>query len=184
MAPHRIMFIRHAEKPDASSGTGIDADGKPDEESLAVRGWQRAGALVRFFCPAEDSHATQRRPGTVFAPGTGPASESRRAMQTVTPLVAKVRETSKVEFITTYLKDDGEALMKDVLTRAGVVLISWEHKVLPTLIGHMPGAPAVPSKWPDKRFDMVWVLDRDDDTWSFSQLPQLLLAGDSDEPIR
>jgi hypothetical protein len=38
-------------------------------------------------------------------------------------------------------------------------------------------------KWPDERFDIVWVLDRDGERWKFSQLPQMLLAGDSEKPI-
>jgi len=66
----------------------------------------------------------------------------------------------------------------------GIVLIAWEHKVLPSLIGHVPGAPAVPAAWPDERFDMVWILERAEGRWSFSQRPQLLLAGDRAEPIR
>ncbi|WP_454807888.1 phosphoglycerate mutase family protein [Paraburkholderia fungorum] len=184
MAPDRIMFIRHAEKPDASAGLGIEADGKADEESLAVRGWQRAGALARFFCPIDETRAERLTPATIFAAGSGPASKSKRSMQTVTPLVALLRQTSQVNYITTYLKDDGAALMTDVLTQRGIVLIAWEHKVLPSLIGHVPGAPAVPAAWPDERFDMVWILERAESRWSFSQRPQLLLAGDRAEPIR
>ncbi|MEM5448533.1 MULTISPECIES: hypothetical protein [Paraburkholderia] len=184
MRPDRIMFIRHADKPAANEGMGIEADGKPDAESLCVRGWQRAGALARFFCPIEKAHAAQLKPATVFAAGAGPSSKSKRSMQTVAPLVSLLRETSQVDYVTTYLKDDGRALMADVLTRAGVVLIAWEHKVLPSLIGHMPRAPIVPATWPDDRFDVVWIFDRTGDNWSFSQLPQLLLAGDSTAPIR
>ncbi|MEK6383084.1 MAG: phosphoglycerate mutase family protein [Paraburkholderia tropica] len=184
MEPDRIMFIRHAEKPAADEGMGIEADGKQDAESLCVRGWQRAGALARFFCPIEKTHAAHLEPDTVFAAGAGPSSKSKRSMQTVTPLVSLLRETSRVNYVTTYLKDDGRALMTDVLTRAGVVLIAWEHKVLPSLIGHIPHAPIAPETWPDDRFDMVWIFDRAGGTWSFSQLPQLLLAGDSTAPIR
>ena len=184
MTPERIMIIRHAEKPAAGLGGGVDENGKADEESLAVRGWQRAGALARFFSPAEGAHAARLRPATVFAPGTGPASKSRRAMQTVTPLVALLQQTSHVEFVTTYLKDDGAALMRDVLARSGIVLIAWEHKVLPSLVGHVPHAPNVPANWPEDRFDLVWVLDRTGSEWTFAQLPQMLLAGDSAEPIK
>jgi hypothetical protein len=104
-------------------------------------------------------------------------------MQTVTPLVALLQATSQVKYITAYLKDDGAALMTDVLTQSGIVLIAWEHKVLPPLIGHVPGAPAVPATWPENRFDVVWILDRKADGWTFSQRPQLLLAGDIAEPI-
>lgn len=184
MSPHRIMFIRHAEKPVTNEGIGIEADGKADAESLTVRGWQRAGALARFFYPIEETHAARRKPATVYAPGSGPASKSKRAMQTVAPLVALLQATSHVNYVTTHLKDDGPALMEDVLVQSDVVLIAWEHKVLPSLIGLVPGAPTVPATWPDDRFDMVWILDRATDEWSFSQLPQLLLTGDTADPIK
>ncbi|MDR6445188.1 phosphoglycerate mutase family protein [Paraburkholderia sp. 22099] len=183
MAPERIIFIRHAEKPGADEGIGVEADGTSDEESLAVRGWQRAGALARFFCPIDEARAARLTPAAVFAPGTGPASKSKRAMQTVAPLVALLRQTSRVKYVTAHQKDDGPALMRDVLAQPGIVLIAWEHKVLPSLIEHLPRAPAVPAIWPSDRFDMIWILDRLPDGWSFSQVPQLLLPGDSAEPI-
>ncbi|ACD20062.1 phosphoglycerate mutase family protein [Paraburkholderia phytofirmans] len=185
MSPHRIMFIRHAEKPGPNEGIGIETDGKADPESLSVRGWQRAGALARFFCPIEETHATRLKPATVYAPGTGPSSKSKRAMQTVTPLVAllQLQAASRVNYVTSHLKDDGPALMNDVLAQSGIVLIAWEHKVIPSLIGLVPDAPTVPSSWPEDRFDMVWILDHAADKWSFSQLPQLLLAGDTANPI-
>jgi hypothetical protein len=41
----------------------------------------------------------------------------------------------------------------------------------------------VPHKWPDDRFDIVWVLDEAGTDWAFSQIPQMLLSGDSPKPI-
>ena len=43
----------------------------------------------------------------------------------------------------------------------------------------------VPQKWPGHRFDVVWVFDLDpaSKTYSFTQVTQCLLAGDSDQPI-
>jgi len=46
MAPTRIMFIRHAEKPHeppCENDDGVKTSGERDEKSLAVQGWQRAG---------------------------------------------------------------------------------------------------------------------------------------------
>ena len=43
-----------------------------------------------------------------------------------------------------------------------------------------PGAP-----WEGRgRFDMVWVFDRQASGWTFSQVPQMVLAGDSPIPIQ
>ncbi len=53
MACDKIMLIRHAERPNADKSLrGVGFDGRKDKESLTVRGWQRAGALARFFAPA------------------------------------------------------------------------------------------------------------------------------------
>ncbi|WP_245747088.1 phosphoglycerate mutase family protein [Paraburkholderia lycopersici] len=156
----------------------MNADGCTDEASLAVRGWQRAGALIQIFSAREDEHEGLR-PSTVYAAGAGMGNGSKRSMQTVAPLVAVLRARAQVRYETTYAKDDGAALMADVLMQTGVVLIAWEHKVLPSLVAHLPAAPSVPCAWPDDRFDVIWMLDRTACGWSFVQQPQLLLAGDS-----
>ena len=57
-------------KPDAGNG-GVALDGTSDPESLTVRGWQRAGALVGFFTTQPN-----RRPSVVFAAGAGPGSKT------------------------------------------------------------------------------------------------------------
>jgi hypothetical protein len=41
-----------------------------------------------------------------------------------------------------------------------------------------------PDEWPEERFDVVWILDRDEDAggaWRFAQVPQRLLPHDRDE---
>jgi hypothetical protein len=181
MTPKRIMFIRHAEKPGVpgdGKGEGVQPDGSQDGESLTVRGWQRAGALARFF-----SLRPELKPGVIFASGLGHGSKSKRPMQTVMPLADLLNETEAVALLTTHLKDDLQPLMEDVLSRQGPVLVAWEHKRIPALVGLLPNSPSVPSDWPDDRFDVVWLFDRTDTGWSFSQLPQLLLSGDSANPI-
>lgn len=184
MSPRRIVFIRHAEKPGPQCGIGIEADGSPDDASLAVRGWQRAGALaVLFGCSADDARCGPLHPDAVYASGVGPGSKSKRSMQTVAPLVALLSARGRTKYVTAYLKEDAAALMTDVLAQHGVVLVSWEHKMLPALIAQVPGAQASPPAWPDDRFDILWILDRDGDAWVFSQQPQLLLAGDSEQCI-
>jgi hypothetical protein len=49
------------------------------------------------------------------------------------------------------------------------------------ILGRADGVPPV---WPGHRFDLVWVFDlQADGIWSFAQAPQLLLPGDSAQPI-
>jgi hypothetical protein len=177
MAPTRIMFIRHAEKPHeppCENDDGVKASGEKDEKSLAVQGWQRAGALAHFFSSKAD-----RTPDVIFAAGIGPGSESHRPKQTVTPLAKWLG--FKID--DSHLKDDVKPLMQDVMSRSDTVLVAWEHHLIPKLVGALPNAPTVPQQWPDDRFDMVWVLDVNGAGWTFSQKPQMLLAGDSDKPI-
>jgi len=177
MAPKRIMFIRHAEKPHeppCENDDGVKKSGETDKESLTVRGWQRAGALAHFF-----SSQLPVRPNVIFASGIGTDSKSHRPKQTVTPLA----ELIKMDVNTNHLKNDLKPLIDDVRTQTGTVLVAWEHQLIPSLVGQLPNAPMVPHKWPDDRFDIVWVLDTDGADWKFSQIPQMLLAGDSFKPI-
>lgn len=179
MAPKRIMIIRHAEKPgEPTYDGGVAADGSQDEESLTVRGWQRAGALAKFFA-AQPS----LRPDIVFAAGVGHGSKSKRPSETVTALIDLLNAPGNVSFITSHLKNDLQPLVDDVMSRDGKVLVAWQHQLIPTMVGLFPNPPAVPQHWPGSRFDMVWVFDRAGQGWQFSQLPQLLLAGDSATPI-
>jgi hypothetical protein len=68
------MFIRHAEKPGVDVASGLEANGTTDPESLTIRGWQRAGALARFFRPVKAMPAPQPKPLAVFAAGPVPAA--------------------------------------------------------------------------------------------------------------
>ena len=81
MSPTKIVMIRHAE---AHGEPGFAANGQKNEQSLTVRGWQRAGALVQFFHLRESNNLV---PDHIFASAIGPESESRRPQETVAPLV-------------------------------------------------------------------------------------------------
>jgi broad specificity phosphatase PhoE len=177
MPPDRIIFIRHAEKSDDGTD-GVTEDGILDPESLTVRGWQRAGALIAFFCAQP-----KMKPSTIFASGIGHGSKSNRPMETVRPLAARLNEIGKVTFNTAHLKDDVQPLMNDVLSMEDTVLVCWEHKHIPELAARLPSMPLSPKIWPDSRFDVVWIFDRAGSGWIFSQMLQRLLPQDGDKPI-
>ena len=181
MPPKRIMLIRHAEKP-AGRVRGIDADGRADAEALTVRGWQRAGALVRLFAPRNGRSAARRLavPDVLFAAGVGPKSPSRRPLQTITPLAHALGKPIEQR----HRKGQESALVAAIMRRKGAVLVAWEHTLVPTIANAILGdRTTVPQRWPDHRFDLVWVLKRTGKRWTFRQVPQKLLAGDTDEPI-
>jgi len=63
----------------------------------------------------------------------------------------------------------------------GAVLIAWHHEKIPAVANAIVGdARTCPQDWPNERFDMIWVFDREAGhaAWHFSQVPQLLIAGD------
>src|SRR5690348_6350438 len=85
----KIMLIRHGEKPsDDGSIRGVDQNGDHDPNELSVRGWQRAGGLVRLFAPwneAFSNHALAT-PENIFACGPNDHAKSVRSVRTVQTL--------------------------------------------------------------------------------------------------
>ncbi len=176
-----VMIIRHAEKPPGSGAPqGIDADGTPDPHSLTVRGWTRAGALVELFAPGSGGiRPGLARPSAIYAAG-GTGGEGQRPRETVTPLAARLGVT----VTTTYAKGGEPALAAELAHRPGATLVSWQHEEIPALLAAFGAvSPAPPATWPDNRFDLVWVLTSAAHGWSFTQVPQLLLDGDSADTI-
>jgi hypothetical protein len=114
-------------------------------------------------------------PNAIFAAGGGRPGHSRRSHSTIIPLALKLGLTENV----TFCRGEEAAVARAALTCEGVVLIAWEHKLLPQ-IGHaiMGDRKTCPSIWPAERFDVIWVFDRTDAGWHFRQVPQRLRAGD------
>ncbi|MBI1361224.1 MAG: hypothetical protein GC155_13185 [Alphaproteobacteria bacterium] len=181
----RIMIIRHAEKHyDGSPDRSVAPDGVHAKHHLTVRGWQRAGALVRYFAPAGGlpAGAPISTPASIFASAATPKSPSLRAQHTVAPLAAMLG----VEINCDYADGDEKALAPAVLAAKGPVLVSWHHSHLIRLTVSLAGPDVpCPRDWPDDRFDVVWILDRDepDAPWRFSQVTQQLFVYDRPEPI-
>jgi hypothetical protein len=179
------MIIRHAEKPsDDGSIAGVLQDGSPNPEELIVRGWQRSGALVRFFAPAAGSftHPALATPNVIFASGVAKHSTSLRPQHTVLALAEFLGQQIDVS----HAKGEESGLVADAIARSGNVLIAWEHEAIPAIAGQIAGtSTAYPQTWPGERFDLVWVFDRvpGAQNWTFTQVPQMLLSGDVSDPI-
>jgi hypothetical protein len=181
MPATKIMLIRHGEKPTASA-KGVTKSGAASKEELIVRGWQRSGALVRLFAPTDGKFTDPRlaQPKTIFASAVGKRSNSLRPQHTVLALAKALNIKLDLRFA----KGDEADLAKAAVAAAAPVLIAWEHEDIPDIVNSIVGnSKTCPQKWPGSRFDLVWVLDRQGQGWSFSQVPQLLLAGDSKSPI-
>lgn len=178
LAP-KIMVIRHAEKPNEVDG-GVSPTGLRDKAALSVRGWQRAGALATLFSPPPDVtlHPALRTPRFLFAS----LASSQRPLQTLVPLSEKLEVP-----ITGGQRGQEEELVRQVMACDGPVLISWQREQIPDLakllLTGSPDEANRPASWPIHRFDVTWIFDLQSGVYRFSQLPQQLLAGDSDSPI-
>jgi hypothetical protein len=171
----KLMVIRHAEKPDKQAGIfGVAEAGVADKDELTTRGWQRAGALVRFFNPSlpKNLRAGVAVPGAIFATPPTDDNPSKRPLHTVTPLATDLGINIRTDFALHQEK----TLVAQALGAASVVLICWHHERIPRLVAEL-GIQI--EAWPDGVFDRVLVFDRSGDGWMLSVVQQHLLPGDS-----
>lgn len=180
MTARTLMLIRHAEKPERSAGIGgVRLDGSADEQDLSVKGWQRAGALVRLFAPVRGDLLDPRlaRPASIFAAAS--RGKSTRPLHTVEPLA----EALGLQVCNDH---SSEGPIKDLVTAAldcsGPVLISWRHATLPLIARQLVGRGNAPDRWHTERFDLVWVLRELHGSWTFEQVPQRVLPDDVAQP--
>jgi hypothetical protein len=174
------MVIRHAEKPPtAPPPYGITLEGTRENDSLTARGWQRAGALASFFAPGNGAFQDPSLAKPQFLYSSKPVKHkgSRRSFETIMPLAEKL----KIRINSDFLKFETESMLEDAFLREGVVLICWQREYILQITDEILGNKAVaPPGWPEDRFDMVWVFDRNSSSaqYSFKQVPQSLLMGD------
>lgn len=80
-----------------------------------------------------------------------------------------------------FAEEEEAALAAMVTAAPSPSLIVWHHGAIPRLVKEIAGELAsCPSHWPDDRFDLIWILERNAPRagWSFSQIAQRLLPGD------
>jgi hypothetical protein len=160
----KVMVMGHGEKP--AHKHRLPYGVTPDWDTLTVRGSQRAGALLELFAPRENvSNRYLATSSVIFASkpredrsaeADDEGSKNKRAIQTITPLVSKLKLSPNL----TFTKSDQAAPPQDISAQAGVVLISWQHEGTPDIALHLvksnPPERVVPSPRPGDRFDLVW----------------------------
>lgn len=179
-----IMLIRHAEKPaiiDGEKHVGIRSRGSEDDDSLIVRGWQRAGALCPLFGVAATAAGRGLAvPAHLFASDpekpNDKGSKSRRSKQTLVPLAKLLGIRINLE----HARGEEAAVARAILTAGDSVLVAWPHEKLPDIARRIPGGDVAGTReWPDDRYDVVWVFDlQADGDYMFRRVAQALLAGD------
>lgn len=179
MAVRKVMIVRHAEKPPkhGAGPAGVKLDGSHDDHDLTPRGWQRAGALTTLFAPvdASSSRAPLERPEIIVAAGIDATSRSRRSQSTITPTADALGLA--------VVASDCPGREATVAAKLGerseqVCLICWEHKHIKDLVHEITSGAIEAPRWDGSRFDMVFVLTKGSQGWSFEQVAQSLLAGD------
>ncbi len=140
--PATILLVRHAEKPIGDGPPyGVTIEGVLDPESLTPRGWQRAGALVSLFAPTADPRARVSivpTPTHLFASKIGADSSSRRPRETLEPLAARLG----LMIDTRFLKEQAVEAIDAIREIDGVVLVSWEHRLIPAMAERIVGGPS------------------------------------------
>lgn len=178
MPAAKIMLIRHAEKPNGDGDAGLMPSGVENPRALSATGWKRANALAGLFNPPDGAlpRAPLAKPSSLFASG----SESLRPKQTVAPLAAALNLS-----VRTFLKGQEIELVAAVKAADDPILISWQHEAIPEIAALIRGsADDIPPRWTGHRFDLVWVFDlQAPRTWSFTQVPELVMPGDLTAPI-
>lgn len=175
----KIMVVRHAEKPN-DVDHGVSPAGLRDKSALSVKGWQRAGALVSLFAPPPEIslHPALATPRFLFAS----LVSSQRPLQTIVPLSEKLGLT-----INGGQRGCEADLVRQITACDGPVLVSWQREQIPQLakllLEGSPDKDKHPASWPPHRFDVIWVFNLEAGVYRFSQVPQRLLAGDSDSGI-
>ena len=192
-SPPRTIFIsRHGEKPADPPAQpppfGVDLDGNEDGHSLLPLGWQRAGALATLFAPFGGVLRTgMLTPAQLISPDYGSTAKTaeHRTYQTIYPLSQLVDVPIENPFA-----EGSEAELGKMVAAVstGTTLICWEHKAIPTIANNIlpiANGTVIPQTWPGERFDVVlaFSFDPDSASYEFDQIPQMLLAGDSDTPI-
>ena len=91
----------------------------------------------------------------------------------------------KVKIEDSHTHGDEEDMVAEVLGRPESTLIVWHHGTLAKLVRHFPvvNSDDIPKKWPDDRFDLIWVLVRQpgaEPQYRFVAVPQMLLADDEE----
>lgn len=166
-APAQVIIIRHAEKP--HTGNSL---------SLSTKGKERAEALVPFFMETNE-FLTYGTPVAIYAMKPSKADPSERSIETVKPLAQVLKLTIKQNHDRNDYKQLVNEILNDPTYHGRLVLISWDHTVIPDIARAFKAFQA-PGRWQPEIFDRVWLLNfAPDGKVTFQNIPQRLMYGDS-----
>lgn len=172
-AKRTIIMLRHGEKDDNN-------DGKDDVlHELSVTGKKRAEALKKAWTASQLPAGLPKPDRCIASKGN---TASNRPLKTIEPLqlALGLPMNKKYDFEKDY-KTVGPWLAQ----RLDVTMVCLEHSAIINTFKLLGKVTGLPKAWDAKRFDLYWVFTSDDGkNWTLTQVPQLLLPGDSDKPIK
>jgi hypothetical protein len=120
----------------------------------------------------------------IFPAGVGLESPSKCAVETLTPLANSLQKKIHSEFLIYQIQAMISHILGSETYTNTVIAIAWQHVDI-ALLATAFGAKDVPSgEWPDDCYGLVWKLTHNgDQTYSLTQIPQLLMYGDTEDII-
>jgi hypothetical protein len=141
-------------------------------------------STIRIPCQSVASHPHIVVPERLVATKSTSDYRSRREVDTASPLARRLGLPIDEDY------DHGQAkeLSRSILADPRPTLVVWHHGSMADLLAHFPvgNVQDVPERWPDGRFDLIWVLVREPDSgdYRFVSVEQALLEGDAPVPRR
>jgi len=132
----KLVFIRHAEKPDAG-------------DNLSCAGFNRSLKLpevlkVKFGLPDH-----------IYVPAMhqGKSTPRARMFQTISPFAVKYNLSINSNFE----EEDDNGVAKELISKKGTIIIVWEHNEIKSLLKAL-GMKVKDLQWPDSDFDSIWIV--------------------------
>eukprot|EP00833_Pecoramyces_ruminatium_P001501 jgi/Orpsp1_1/1175533/evm.model.c7180000054223.1 len=142
----KVILIRHAEKP----ASGND---------LSAMGWRRAECIRDLFMKNDTL-----KPNTIYAQKASKKDEtipdSRRQIETVAPLARALDLTINNSF-TSFQLDELSTDIAGLNEKDFPVLVSWNHDEIKNFLINFGMNYQVAPTYPSKRYDLVWIIERD-----------------------
>jgi hypothetical protein len=200
--PEVIYIIRHGEKP---ADPPLAGPGQSPPAPVAPFGVNDQGIQDRIPCYRGAGSAPVRSPPSSIPPSARCKRDCKPPQPcshppTVTPGKTTAQRTYQtiqglgdrlgLPIASAFAEGQEPQLAASVVSgHSGVVLICWEHHHIPALASSLPVIPgtAIPQTWPGDRFDVIWTFTLVPGAapvqYTFGQVPQQLLSGDTDTVI-
>jgi hypothetical protein len=132
-----VVIIRHGEKP--PKGKNLNCQGLNRSLKLPAVLYSKFGIPGSIYVPSLDNNIS-----------TGHA----RMFETVIPLAVKYN----LKINSRYTEMDTVALAKEIKSQKGVVLVVWQHSIIPSIVRAL-GIRGFSMQWGGSDYDSIWIIN-------------------------